>query len=153
MVELVYVLMIFSAIFLVGYWIRDGDSRVEPWQVLSENATLRDRLVAHELSIPVLFTDGVPIDQLDLPMTDAVWMQLRHTVGFVPVRIRPTLKQRVAYWQSMSPYSGPLPPTVRQRIERIPRRWGRPSFVAKAPGDLDRRISEAEWYCFRAGFE
>ena len=153
MTELIYVVVIFAAVVLAGYWIRVEEPSLEPWHVLSENATLRDRIVAHEVSIPVLYTRGVPIDQLDEPMPEAAWMHLRYSLESAPVEPRPALKERIAYWQSVRPYSGPLPPTVRQRIRRIPRRWGRRAFVVKAPGDLDRRISEAEWYCFRAGFE
>lgn len=153
MFELVYVAVIFAAIALVGYWIHVGGSQLEPWQALSEDATLRDRLIAHEVSIPVLYDYGVPIDQLDEPMSDARWMQLRHRLKSVPVEPRPLLGQRVAHWQRLRPYEGPVFPTVRQRIESIPMRWGRRAYVVDAPGDLNRRISEAEWYCFRAGFK
>jgi hypothetical protein len=127
-------------------WIHVGESQLEPWHVLSENAILRDRLIAHAVSIPVLYDYGVPVDQLDLPMSDARWMQLRHHLKSVTLQPRLTLQQRVAHWQSVRPYSGPVFPTVRQRIESIPRRRGSREYVVEVPGDLNRRMSEAEWY-------
>lgn len=152
MQELAYVLAVLATLWLIGRWLRGDQPTLEPWHVLSENATLRDRLIAHEVSIPVLYTNGVPVDELDLPMPDAEWVQLRHKLGSVRALDRPTFDQRVAHWESVRQYSGPLPPTLRQRIDRHPRRWARSSVFIEAPGNVDRPISEAEWYCLRAGF-
>ena len=70
MAELIYVAVPFSAMFLVGYWIHVGESQLKRWHVFSESATLRDRLIAHEVSISVFYEYGVPVDQLDLLMPD-----------------------------------------------------------------------------------
>ena len=152
MLELAYVLGVLAFVSLIGRWIRGDQPTLEPWHVLSENATLRDRLIAHEVSIPVLYTNGVPVDELDLPMPDFEWARLRHELGSVRALDRPTFDERVAYWESVRPYSDSLPPTLRQRIDQHPRRWASSSVFIEAPGNVDRRVAEAEWYCLRAGF-
>ena len=122
---------------------------MEPWQVLPQNATLRDRLITNEVSLRVLYSIGTLVDELDYPMAEFRWDQQRNRFSFTRPPIPPTFEQRAEFWESVRPYSGPPLPTLRQRIERFQRRKRDGQIHFNPIQDLDQPISEAGWFVFR----